>query len=72
MEWKTNQNIQPRAHKGKKNEKHRKLYNRHMGPRERDNMLGRLGAQLVNHPTLDPGSGHDIKPCVVLCTQLGI
>lgn len=42
-----------------------------MGPSKRDNMLGYLGAQLVKHPTLDPGSGHDIKPCAVLCTQPG-
>lgn len=42
VNWKTNKNIQPKAHKGKNYERHRKLYHRYMGHSKRWNLLGQL------------------------------
>ena len=36
------------------------------------NMRGSWRVQLVMRPTLDFGSGHDLKPCVGLCAKHGV
>jgi len=72
VNWKTNKNIQPRAHE-KKIMENIENYIIDTWDLVKDTTCWHAWvAQLVKHPTLDFGSGYDIKPCVMLCSQWGI